>query len=76
MEHKPEEAIPVPTPVEKTPIVEEPVSPQIEEEKVPPKNNISRSKTLAPEILKPQPKEIKRDNYTYIPSPDSVLQNL
>lgn len=74
MEHKPEEAIPVPTPVEKTPIVEEPVSPQIEEEKVPPKKQYIPKQNPAPEILKPQPKEIKRDNYTYIPSPDSVLQ--
>lgn len=74
MEHKPEEAIPVPTPVEKSPIVEEPVSPQIEEEKVPPKKQYIPKQNPAPEILKPQPKEIKRDNYTYIPSPDSVLQ--
>lgn len=74
MEHKPEEAMPVPTPVEKSPIVEEPVSPQIEEEKVPPKKQYIPKQNPAPEILKPQPKEIKRDNYTYIPSPDSVLQ--
>ncbi len=76
MEHKPEEAIPVPTPVEKTPIVEEPVSPQIEEEKFLLKTIYPEAKPLLPRILKPQPKEIKRDNYTYIPSPDSVLQNL
>lgn len=53
-----------------TPVVEEPVQTPAPKQQYIPNPNPN------PELLKPQQKETKkRDNYTYIPSQDSVLQN-
>ena len=63
-----------PEPIEEektaTPVVKEPVQTPAPKQQYIPNPNPN------PELLKPQQKETKkRDNYTYIPSQDSVLQN-